>query len=193
MKQYNLFPTPLWHVNLEDAAYNKKLKDYILEKSKTKESVHKTNLGGGWQSDNLLDEEIFTQLKSQITDNLKSLNLNISKVHHLNLWCNVNYKNSWNVIHNHGQYHFAVVYYVKTPENSNKIAVRDPRAGFTIQWGSRFADKIHGLYDQNMIIELDVKEKDLIIFPGFLDHFVMPSASDEERISVALDCVCDYF
>jgi len=193
MKQYNLFPTPLWHVNLNDVAYNEKLKNFILEKSKIKQTVFKTNIDGGWQSDNLLDEDIFKNLKTQISDYLKNLNLNIKETKYFNLWCNVNYKNSWNVIHNHGYFHFAIVYYVKMPENSGKLVLRDPRAGFTAHWGTKYADYIHKLYDQTMIIELNLKEGDLIIFPGFLDHFVKPSAVDEERISIALDCACEYF
>ena len=85
MKQYNLFPTPLWHVNLNDVAYNEKLKNFILEKSKTKQTVLKTNLDGGWQSDNLLEEDIFKILKTQISDYLKNLNLNIRKIKYLPL------------------------------------------------------------------------------------------------------------
>lgn len=192
-KHCNLFPTPLWRVNLGDIDYNKELENFILNKSKTTETVYKTNSNGGWQSNNLLEEHVFSKLKQRISTYLQTLNLNILKVNYINLWCNINYKNSYNVIHNHGDNEFAIIYYVKCPKKSGELVLRDPRTGFIGKWGTDYAKNIHSLYNQDMIIELDIKDGDLIIFPGFLDHYVKPSASNNKRISIALDCFCEYF
>ncbi len=171
---------------------NEKLAEYALELEDIGDGRTVSNQGG-FQSNDIMDPpEVLEPLYNKITNFGNELceRIGIAPVVLYNMWVNVNRYRDFNWPHSHNQAIISGVYYVKTPENSGKIAVRDPRAGFTIQWGSRFADKIHDLYNQNMIIELDVKERDLIIFPGFLDHFVKPSTSDEERISISFDIDC---
>ena len=189
LNKFNLFSTPIWQTKILDDNENNIIKKNILEKTQKEPSVNKTN-AGGWQSDSILKEETFFNLINQVTEAIKNTELKPKKINFVQGWCNVNYKNNWNVIHNHGQYHLSAVYFVQKPLNSGELALRDPRAILTATWGG-WANEIYKLTNENAIIYLNTNEKDLIIFPSFLDHFVTPSNSNEERISIAFDIMCD--
>jgi uncharacterized protein (TIGR02466 family) len=192
MKRYNFFATPVWHVNILDKKYNDTLKNFILNLSKKQNSVAKTN-DGGWQSEsNLQNVQIFNKLFNDIENQFKNSELDIQKMIIRQAWANINYKNNLNVIHNHGQYNFAVVYYVDVPEDSGALTIRDPRPGATAFAGN-WTDRIYRLYQEKTIMDQYPKAGDLIIFPGFLDHFVRPSKSEDPRISVAIDYDAIYF
>jgi len=184
MKKHNFFATPLWHENILDKEYNNTLKNFILDLSKKENSVSKTNYGG-WQSQNNLQKlEIFKELFNIIEKKFKKSELNIKKLNVLQAWANVNYKDNYNIIHNHGESSFAMVYYVDVPEGSGFLTIRDPRPG-AIALSARGVDRA--------ILDLNTKAGDLIIFPGYLDHFVKPSNSKIARISVAADYNAVYF
>ena len=187
-KQFNIFHTPIWHTKILNDQENIQLEQYILHKRISETGVKKTNVGG-WQSDNILGDKKFDDLINEIVKTIKNTDLEIHKIKICNAWCNINSKNNWNVIHNHGQYSLSAVYFVKKPLNSGDLSFRDPRAILTATWGG-WADKIYKMYNENAIININARERDLIIFPSFLDHFVTPSNSDQERISIAFDIEC---
>ena len=185
IKPIDIFQTPIWHLNILNEKYNDDLKNIILQKSEQIPSVRKTN-NGGWQSDDIKNEKIFKPLFVKIGEVMQNLQFKVKDVLMAQAWCNVNFKNNWNVIHNHGQYNFSAVYFVQKPKESGELFFRDPRAGLTAFWGD-WADQIYKMYGQNAILSRNFMKGDLIIFPGYLDHFVEPSQSDEPRISIAAD------
>jgi len=186
--KHNIFATPIWHTSILNEQINNEIVEHILQKSKTEPGVGKTNVGG-WQSDIIIKDSKFNLLFNEISEIIKTFNLKINKIEISQAWCNVNSKNDWNVIHNHGTYNLSAIYFAKQPENSGKLGIRDPRPIFTSAWGD-WANKIYDMYNENCIIYLNSKVRDLIIFPSFLDHFVTPSNSDEERITIAVDIMC---
>ena len=186
--KHNIFATPIWHTNILNEHINNEIVDHILQKSKNEPGVGKTNVGG-WQSDSIVKDSKFSPLFSEINKIIENLDLKINKIEISQAWCNVNNKNDWNVIHNHGWYNLSAIYFAKKPENSGKLGIRDPRAILTSTWGG-WANKIYNMYNENCIIYLNSKVRDLIIFPSFLDHYVTPSDSDEERITIAVDIMC---
>ena len=188
LNKFNIFSTPIWQKKILDDEKNNILRNNILNRSKKEPSVQKTNIGG-WQSNDIKDEKIFKDLFSEIDNSIKSTELKIKTLIIRQAWCNVNRKNNWNIIHNHGQYNLSAIYFVQKPKDSGSLALRDPRAILTASWGG-WADKIYDLTNENAVIYLNTAEKDLIIFPSFLDHFVSPSNTDEERISIAMDIDC---
>ena len=188
LNKFNIFSTPIWQKKILDDEKNNILRNNILNRSKKEPSVQKTNIGG-WQSNDIKDEKIFKDLFSEIDNSIKSTELKIKTLIIRQAWCNVNRKNNWNIIHNHGQYNLSAIYFVQKPKDSGSLALRDPRAILTASWGG-WADKIYDLTNENAVIYLNTTEKDLIIFPSFLDHFVSPSNTDEERISIAMDIDC---
>jgi len=191
IKQEMLWPTPYWHTQVWEfmrsktrVTFNEDFTNYILNEAENKESVIKSNRGG-WQSD-LVDptDENYKPLVREIVEFVKYLNLNIKDMRIIQLWTNVNRKNDFNIIHQHGHYTLAGTYYVKVPKNSGRIVFRDPRPGAI---GNIF---LNDKFDKGEFMSMNIMEGSLAIWPSYLDHFVEPSNSDEERISISFDIVC---
>ena len=191
IKQEMLWPTPYWHTQVWEfmrsktrVTFNEDFTNYILNEAENKESVIKSNRGG-WQSELVNPEdENYRPLVDEIVLFVRYLNLNVKEIKIAQLWTNVNKRNDYNIIHQHGQYHLSGTYYVKVPKNSGRIVFRDPRPGAI---GNVF---MNSKFDKGEFKNLNLMEGLLAIWPSYLDHFVEPSNSDEERISISFDIGC---
>lgn len=191
-----VFTTPVLMRVMPDAeAVNASLRQAILEA----EAVEKPVLGssvGGWQSGpDLLQWPVpaIATLKQWVRSavgQLACLPLDgPSKIeYNADGWANVNRNGSYNKTHNHGEIHWAVVYYVDCgrplPDNpmNGRIELRDPRpmasAGSDLRYpGYTFG---HGLV-------VEPQPGLLLAFPGWLEHFVHPFFGEGERISIAIN------
>ena len=190
IQQQMLWPTPYWHTQIWEfmrsetrVTFNDDFTNYILNEAEKNESVIKSNRGG-WQSKLVNDkDENYKPLVDEIAEFIRHLNLPIKKFLIRQLWTNVNKKGNWNVIHQHGQYTLSGTYYVKVPKNSGAIVFRDPRPGAI---GNNF---LVSKFQKGELHKLNLLEGLLAVWPSYLDHFVEPSNSDEERISISFDIV----
>ena len=92
---------------------------------------------------------------------------------------NVNTKDDFNMIHSHGQFQFSGAYYVKAPKDSGQIVFRDPRpAAITNEF-------VTSQFNGGEVYRIEPEEGKLLIFPSYLDHMVMPSKSDDDRVSIS--------
>ena len=187
IRQELYWPTPLWHTTIEEfkvhptkVSFNEDTINWVLNKEKNEKSVIKSNRGG-WQSDLLNPNAELKPLTDQIKMMCQNLNLGIKDIIIPQIWINVNRKNHYNVLHQHGHYHLSGTYYVKIPKNCGRITFRDPRLGAI---GNPFFLKsfVGGEY-----MRIKVTEGLLAIWPSFLDHYVETSETDEERISISFD------
>ena len=190
IRQELLWPTPYWHTHIWDfmrsktrVTFNEDFTNYILNEADNKPSVIKSNRGG-WQSE-LIDpkNENYKPLVEQITEFLKHINLDIKGASIAQMWTNVNKKGDWNIIHQHAQYDLSGTYYVKVPKDSGRLFFRDPRPAAI---GNKF---LIDRFDKGEFKKVNVMEGTLGIWPAYLDHFVEPSDSDEERISISFDII----
>ena len=188
IKQEMLWPTPYWYTQIWDfmrsetrVTFNEDFTGWIQGEMK-KENVVKSNRGG-WQSDLYKPEGEFEPLVKEITEFCKYLPLDIKQIHIPQLWVNVNKKGNWNIIHQHGQYDLSGTYYVKVPKDSGRLVFRDPRPAAI---GNKF---FVNRFDKGEFKNVNVMEGMLGIWPAYLDHFVEPSDTDEERISISFDIV----
>ena len=188
IKQDLMWPTPLWHTQIWEfmrsqtrVTFNEDFTSWILGVKEKEKSVRKSNRGG-WQSELYKpDNEMFKPLINEIKEFCLHLPLNIKKTYVEQLWVNVNTKGDWNAIHQHGSYHLSGTYYVKVPEDSGRIVFRDPRPG-------AIGNVFHvNRFDKGEFKRLSLMEGLLAIWPSYLDHFVEPSQTDEERISISFD------
>ena len=189
IKQENLWPTPYWYTQIWEfmrsetrVTFNEDFISWIKGEMK-KESVVKSNRGG-WQSE-LYDSknDMFEPLIKQIREFCGHLPLNIKEIIIPQLWVNVNKKGNWNIIHQHAQYDLSGTYYVKVPKDSGRLFFRDPRPAAI---GNKF---LIDRFDKGEFKKVNVMEGTLGIWPAYLDHFVEPSDSDEERISISFDII----
>ena len=188
IKQEMLWPTPYWYTQIWDfmrsetrVTFNEDFTGWIQGEMK-KENVVKSNRGG-WQSDLYKPEGEFEPLVKEITEFCKYLPLDIKQIHIPQLWVNVNKKGNWNIIHQHGQYDLSGTYYVKVPKDSGRLVFRDPRLAAI---GNKF---MINRFDNGEFKNVNVMEGMLGIWPAYLDHFVEPSNTDEERISISFDII----
>ena len=191
IRQEMLWPTPYWHTMIWEfmrsetkVTFNEDFTGWIQGQMEKNQSVRKSNRGG-WQSDLYKPEGEFLPLVKQIKEFCNYLPLDIKQIRIPQLWVNVNKKGDHNIIHQHGAYHLAGTYYVKVPKDSGRLVFRDPRPGAisNVFMVNRF--------DKGEFKNINLMEGLLMIWPSYLDHFVEPSQTDEERISISFDIICD--
>ena len=190
IKQDILWPTPYWHTIIDDftkhetrVTFNEDMEGWVSGQMEEKNTIYKSNRGG-WQSELQKPDGTFEPLVKRINEICKNINLGIKETLITQLWVNVNKRGDWNVIHQHGNYYLSGVYYVKVPKDSGKLVFRDPRPGAI---GNNFINK---RFDNGEFRKINIVDGLLMIWPSYLDHFVEPSKTDEERISISFDILC---
>lgn len=167
----------------------KSLEKYCYELKNQSEGRVISNVGG-WQSNGLTDESLFF---NHIIGDIKKL-FQVLQIHDLKLdfhdfWINVNGKNDYNVQHNHIGGFISGVLYVKTPENCGNIFFVDPLTSVRSAYEYNF--HVSGRLPLNNVFSkswcYEPKEGLLILFPSWLEHYVEPNKSDEDRISIAFN------
>ena len=92
--------------------------------------------------------------------------LSMSKYDIHNTWFQQYYKDDTHTWHNHAGCNFTNVYYIELPDN-NKTEI----------------------YNEvnNSIINLDVKEGDLVTFPGYMSHRSKPNQSNKRKTVISFN------
>ena len=192
-KVYKLFPTPIFHLKIENfKELNKELKNYILNLKKKDEKGQKKSNYGGWHS-HFFDQKNDKILKrfSDIIQNFfikifvdeMGWEYNPDKIKITGMWSIINKKGSFNIQHNHPNAYLSAVYYVQVSENSGNIKFFDPREQKNIR-----QPKIKNYTDTSAAItEMTPQEGDLLIFPAYLYHSVSKNLSEDDRIIISFN------
>jgi uncharacterized protein (TIGR02466 family) len=96
-------------------------------------------------------------------------------------WANVNNYGAHNRVHNHGGSHLSGCYYIAVPPKSGEIELRDPR------------EVVHMMLlphvEGNRALQFRIAPQlgDLLVFPAWLLHGVVPNMTHEERVSVTFN------
>jgi len=132
-------------------------------------SVEKSNQGG-YQSKNDIHIKkpffpLVKLLNSHIFNFTSDPNITIKE-----MWFNISSFTNFNAphTHHHNKNNLSGVLYLKVPKNSGRIIFLDPLS----------------INDPSY---LTPKEKDIILFPSILPHYVEPNLSQEDRISIAFN------
>lgn len=144
-------------------------------------TIKKKSNYGGWQSDiDLHHNAVFRPL----LDHVGTVCAQVFKVKGAafrQMWACINKKHDQNLIHSHtNNYNLSGVYYLNVPADSGEIVFRDPRPGanqapyrlFKDDGDSEYFTPAAGL---------------ILMFPSYLEHFVLPNRSDSDRISMSFD------
>jgi uncharacterized protein (TIGR02466 family) len=186
-----LWPTPYWHTIIEDfrkhetrVTFNEDMEGWVSGQMSTKKTVIKSNRGG-WQSELQKPDDTFNPLVQKINEVCKNINLDVKETLITQLWVNVNKRGDWNAIHQHGDVaYLSGTYYVKVPKDSGTLVFRDPRPGAI---SNNFTSQ---RFDKGEFKRINLTDGLLMLWPSYLDHFVEPSQTDEERISISFDVMC---
>lgn len=175
--QHNIFHVPIWGFMLNSEKYH--MYDYIelLERLEETEPSKKKSNFGGWQSRDDLDKEgVMQEFKKVLLTiaNDIAASQNLPEVHLINLWGNINYKNSFNAAHTHEGI-FSGVFYLRTPKNCGRLIFQNPVV--------RADTSVYKIKDY----PIDPVPLACIIFPSWLEHYVEPNLSEEKRICLSFN------
>lgn len=101
-----------------------------------------------------------------------------------NIWYNVYDKNQYQEIHDHGDSFYSGVYYLKISKCHNGTIFCNPNHLINFSKVEK---------NEKFVKSIDIEEEDLIFFPSYLRHGVLPSKECEDlRITISFNIINDY-
>jgi uncharacterized protein (TIGR02466 family) len=195
MQLASLFPTPVAMYEHPDMAQmNKEITEIMVAESLVTPSITHSNVGG-WHSNydlQLRPEACFRELNKLIIDHAiettqviaKSLGKGLPKFSvTTHMWAMVMRDGNYTIPHTHANSHWATVYYADagdadeaTYPESGVISFTDPRSGFL---------PIPGLDYTGGDFVVNARTGQLLVFPGWLTHYVHAYRGARPRVSIA--------
>ena len=184
-----LFPTDVY-VRKDCKIDHKKLSKIILEKEKTEPSRNISNVGG-WQSEtNLHKDERFSEILKEVgqcfqetIDEQTNYKTGLYTVID-GMWANANRYRDYNLTHEHGNCEWSFVYYVKVPKNSGNLVLVDPRTRRPRSVIKGWIENHNNPFTHDIFRAIPTTGM-MILFPGWLEHYVEYNSSKQPRISIS--------
>lgn len=194
MNIIQIFSTPIWESSLPNFVDHKEdfLKAVTEFREKNPEGVHKSNLGGGYQSPmNLTTEpalaplfEFVCQMGLKAAFDLQFVNVD---AYITAAWVNFNDSRSCiNYDHVH-QDTFSGVFYLQIPEKSGKLVINN--SGINPLWQGAMLPEKKNKFNSDKL-KMDPVEGHIFLWPSYLPHGVEPNDHDESRISISFNVIC---
>jgi uncharacterized protein (TIGR02466 family) len=185
---HNLFPTPVWVVDLEPDRHEPVNKSLINNLNMMMGDRPQVDEGCTLQTDNNLHEfDEFAGLTAIITQSAEAalgfLQIEYSHFEITGCWANLNPTGSMNTPHTHPNNYLSGVYYVQTAKGADSIFFGDPRPQASVLMPKASQESV---YTGNEV-SLEAKEGRLLIFPAWLSHGVPINRSNRDRISVSFN------
>lgn len=175
--QHNIFDIPIWGYVLNDQYYQSiDYVDYILELKNEMSTIEKSNFGGWHSQCNLHEHGIFKELTWSILNLVQDAikQYTTTKLNFMQMWAVVNNKYHSNASHVHDGI-ISGAFYLQVPENSGRLILKDP------------AVRSHSHPIRNKDYVIKPEKLACILFPSWLEHYVEPSQSDEDRIALSFN------
>ena len=191
LKQINMFIDSIFETEIN---FNNSLLIDTIDHINANESRVISN-EGGWQS-YLYDlkthqaiDDLFNNKIIYYTDTLlDKYKIDVSnKQIKCRYWINVNYKYSYNRLHDHAGSILSGIYYIKVPSNSGKLVFHKDSSNTLIDIAE------YNEYNSK-IYEYEPKENKLLLFSPYLKHEVLQNKTDDaddKRISIAFNLMLD--
>ena len=133
---------------------------------------------------NIVKDESFNELNSYVVRCVKAFTTETLKIDYDNLtchegWINIARKGNFQEYHSHNPAFLSVIYYLKVPENSAKLWIKNHLADM-----HRPALTETDM-DNGPTIWIKPEPGTLVMFRGHLEHYVEEHPVDDSRISVA--------
>ena len=191
----NLWATPLFRQVVADGeSFNRAFRTFVLEKMANEVGINKSNVGGWHSEEDLLSWPLpeISQLQLWIMKAVQatmaacaSPTTPLSDVgFRCVAWANVSRRGDFHRPHNHPNSSWSGVYYVAVgdavdDDQKGLIEFVDPRTGInTFDWpGNPFDRRVSIAPEPGL----------LLVFPSWLQHYVLPFEGNSERISIAFN------
>ena len=192
------FPKPVWRSSLPKDVALAPIVDQIYRLEKKNKSQQKSNRGPlGFQSgdfryhadrkDDALNDLLFHiwSLVQAIHQTDRRGEVVLS-----NAWFNINRKDGSNVPHIHPASMYSGVIWLKASEGAGEFVFNETDDRMMIQselWYGRLKDPKNTPPHWCCEHTIKPKEGDILVFPSFLCHQVMPNKNEDDRISVSFN------
>ena len=203
MRVKPLFPTPLIEAAIDDGALIAQLRDVIVERARTIESVQHSNVGG-WQSAPDFQTwsgepgaqliTIATAAVNEATGIFVQGELRRAAISwQVSAWANVNRAGSSNDLHFHPGAYWSACFYVDDGGIEGREALggaiefADPRGPLPLMYQPNVKMLFAGTVTAGLGERIYPKTGMLLVFPAWLGHSVTPYAGEATRISVAMN------
>jgi uncharacterized protein (TIGR02466 family) len=194
MEVKEIFPTPVWVVDLKpDAAraLNARLVPEIERLISPRPPIQP---GSNWQTDPVLHTlpafgEFITFVETAARGVLRFLRLDHMPVQITGCWANINPPGAYHPLHHHPNNYLSGVYYAKAGSNASVILFQDPRPQASII--SPPHRELTPLTVSASAVE--ARSGRLVIFPAWLKHTVPTNATGEDRISISFNLMFPQF
>ena len=195
MDRFALFPTPLFVYDVPNAEdMNRELGERLRTEAQVSPGVRHANVGG-WHSPPdlaLRTDPCYRAMMKMIVDHVAATHSKIVSAMSIapsppwrfaaQAWAMVMRNGDYTIAHDHGEAHWSTSYYVdagdadleRTPD-SGALAVLDPR---------RSGRPIPGL-ESGSTFAIRPRTGMLVVFPGWLQHYVHPYRGTRPRIAIA--------
>jgi uncharacterized protein (TIGR02466 family) len=187
-----LFPTPLWVVDLapaEGAAFNAKLKAEI---EKLIAPRPKVPTGSNWQTpQDLHTRPAFADLVALIDKAGRGVARYLGSEQYpmiiTGCWANINPPGTYHPTHNHPNNYLSGVYYVAVPATGSHLVFQDPRPSMIMPKTVK-----HSRVTANAAVA-QTQPGRMVLFPSWLRHHVPTNEGTTERISIAFNLMFTNF
>ena len=187
-----LFPTPLWVVDLkaaEAAPFNARLKAEIEKIISPRPRIP---VGSNWQTPQDLHTRAafadFVRLIEVASRGVaRFLQVDQYPMVITGCWANVNPPGAYHPTHNHPNNFLSGVYYVDVPSTGSCLALQDPRPSMIMPKPKEYSRLTANAAD------VASKSGRLVLFPSWLRHNVPANNGDTDRISIAVNLMFTNF
>jgi len=190
---FTYFPHPIFQYKLDNYEdHNKEYSKYIYELQKKDSKGQKLSNVNGWHSPffdlssrETIGYKFLMKIQPYIADVFKSYGwvFNPQKVKCSGMWAIINKKGNFNTEHIHPNSNLSGAYYVKAPKNCGKFKVINPHSISR----DKFPPRENPNELNRLVAEHEIEEGDLLIFPSYLPHSVLPNQSDDDRIVISFN------
>jgi len=195
MDRFALFPTPLFVYDVPNVdVINRELGELLRAEAQGSPGVHRANVGGWHSAPDLAhrQEPCYRAVMKVIVDHVGATYSKIVSATGLatsppwsfaaQAWAMVMRNGDYTIAHDHGDAHWSTSYYVDAGDadlerspDSGALAVLDPRRG---------GRPIPGL-ETGSTFTVRPRTGMLVVFPGWLQHYVHPYRGTRPRIAIA--------
>ena len=190
---FTYFPHPIFQYKLDNYEnHNKEYSQYIYDLQKEDSKGQKLSNVNGWHSPffdlssrETVGYKFLMKIQPYIADVFKSYGwvFNPQKVKCSGMWAIINKKGNFNTEHIHPNSNLSGAYYVSAPKNCGKFKVINPHSISR----DRFPPRENPNELNRLVAEHEIEEGDLLIFPSYLPHSVLPNQSDDDRIVISFN------
>ena len=190
---FTYFPHPIFQYKLDNYEnHNKEYSQYIYDLQKEDSKGQKLSNVNGWHSPffdlssrETVGYKFLMKIQPYIADVFKSYGwvFNPQKVKCSGMWAIINKKGNFNTEHIHPNSNLSGAYYVSAPKNCGKFKVINPHSISR----DKFPPRENPNELNRLVAEHEIEDGDLLIFPSYLPHSVLPNQSDDDRIVISFN------